>query len=68
MKKLVYQADTTSMSKEGYDDLLAKAFHAFDEHAKEEEEHQHPTLREKLSAEDNDVRSNHQSCVIRYMC
>lgn len=56
VKKLVWKADTTTMSNTEYDSVLERAFVAFDAHAKEEETDQHPTLREKLSSEQNDVR------------
>ncbi|TFY62815.1 hypothetical protein EVJ58_g3630 [Rhodofomes roseus] len=53
VKKLVYAADSHGFDKPDYDDVLAKAVTAFDAHAREEETDQHPTLRQKLSAEDN---------------
>jgi len=54
VKKLVYAADSHGFGKPDYDDILAKAVTAFDTHAREEETDQHPTLRQKLSLEDND--------------
>ncbi|KAH9930884.1 uncharacterized protein B0H18DRAFT_929974 [Fomitopsis serialis] len=54
VKKLVYAADSHGFGKPDYDDVLAKAVTAFDTHAREEETDQLPTLRQKLSPEDND--------------
>ena len=57
VKRLVSAAGAYGWDKAGYDDVLAKAFTAFDTHAREEETDQHPTLRQKLSAQDSDVRA-----------
>ncbi|KZT63666.1 hypothetical protein DAEQUDRAFT_770409 [Daedalea quercina L-15889] len=54
VKRLVSAAGAHGFDKSGYDDVLTKAFTAFDTHAREEETDQHPTLRQKLSAEDSD--------------
>lgn len=56
VKKLVYEADTTSTASAGYDDVLARAVTAFLTHAAEEERDQLPLLVSKISAEDSDVR------------
>ena len=55
MKKRIWKADMTSMSHPEYDSTLEQAFVAFDTHAKEEDDNQFPTLRPKLSPEENDV-------------
>ncbi|KZT70423.1 hypothetical protein DAEQUDRAFT_810601 [Daedalea quercina L-15889] len=54
VKRLVSAAGAHGFDKAGYDDVLAKAFAAFDTHAREEETDQLPTLRQKLSAQDSD--------------
>ncbi|CDO73569.1 hypothetical protein BN946_scf185014.g39 [Trametes cinnabarina] len=54
IKKLVYDADATRVTKAEYDDVLQRAVTAFLTHAKEEEDEQHPLIRQKLSPEDND--------------
>ncbi|KZT67227.1 hypothetical protein DAEQUDRAFT_399413 [Daedalea quercina L-15889] len=54
VKRLVSAAAAYGFDKPGYDDVLAKAFTAFDTHAREEETDQHPTLRQKLSVQDSD--------------
>lgn len=56
VKKLVYDADTTHTSANGYDDVLARAVTAFLTHADEEEADQLPLLVQKISPEENDVR------------
>jgi hypothetical protein len=57
VKKLVYEADSTSVHADNYDDVLRRAFEAFDEHAKEEEQDQLPLLSSKITPEQNDVRT-----------
>ncbi|KAI0372953.1 hypothetical protein BV20DRAFT_939052 [Pilatotrama ljubarskyi] len=54
IKKLVYDADATRMTKAEYDEVLQKAVTAFLTHAKEEEDEQHPLIRQKLTPEQND--------------
>ncbi|KAI0647354.1 hypothetical protein C8Q79DRAFT_1009458 [Trametes meyenii] len=54
IKRLVYDADATRTSKPEFDAVLQKAVTAFLTHAKEEEDEQHPLIRQKLSAEQND--------------
>ncbi|KAI0723945.1 hypothetical protein C8T65DRAFT_714859 [Cerioporus squamosus] len=53
-KKLVYDADATRLTKAEYDSVLERAVTAFLTHAKEEEDEQHPLIRQKLSPEEND--------------
>ena len=55
VKRAVYDADATSMSHDDYDKVLEKAVNTFLTHAKEEEDEQHPLIRQKLSPEENDV-------------
>jgi hypothetical protein len=62
VKKLVHDADTTSFKNDNYDEVLAKAFHAFDEHAREEEQDQLPLLASKITPEQNDVRRDISIC------
>lgn len=40
VRKLVWKADTTSMSNPEYDSILEQAFVTFDTHAREEEDDQ----------------------------
>ncbi|EJF64872.1 hypothetical protein BD309DRAFT_979315 [Dichomitus squalens] len=54
VKRAVYDADATSMSHDDYDAVLEKAVGTFLTHAKEEEDEQHPLIKQRLSAEDND--------------
>jgi len=54
VKKLVYDADMSHTSSQGYDEILGKAFNAFITHAQEEEEEQFPKIKAALSPEDND--------------
>ncbi|KAI0333538.1 hypothetical protein GY45DRAFT_1344001 [Cubamyces sp. BRFM 1775] len=54
IKKLVYDADATRMTKPDYDAVLERAVTAFLTHAKEEEDEQLPLIRQKLSPEEND--------------
>jgi hypothetical protein len=56
VKKLVSDADSTSVKADNYDDVLRRAFEAFDHHAREEEEEQLPLLISKIDAETSDVR------------
>lgn len=58
VKKLVYDADMSHPTSDGYDDILGNAVRAFDTHAKEEEDHDHPKMRAALSPEENDVRAS----------
>ena len=55
VKRAVYDADATSMSRDDYGTVLEKAGNTFLTHAKEEEDEQHPLIRQKLSPEENDV-------------
>jgi hypothetical protein len=55
VKKLVYQADSTSVKHDDYDSILGQAVNGFLTHAKEEEDQQHPTIVAHLSPEENDV-------------
>ncbi|KAI0780639.1 hypothetical protein BD413DRAFT_463165 [Trametes elegans] len=54
IKRLVYDADATRVSKAEYDDVLQRAVAAFVTHAQEEEDEQLPLIRQKLSPEEND--------------
>ncbi|KAI0779824.1 hypothetical protein C8Q74DRAFT_1198490 [Fomes fomentarius] len=54
IKELIYKADTTSVSDAQYDEVITQAVTTFLTHAKEEEDEQHPIIREKLSPEDSD--------------
>jgi len=54
IKKLVYEADSASTKSPDYDEVLRKAVLAFITHATEEETDQLPTIRAKLTPEDND--------------
>ncbi|RPD66426.1 hypothetical protein L226DRAFT_609269 [Lentinus tigrinus ALCF2SS1-7] len=54
IKKLVYDADATRLTKAEYDSILERAVTAFLTHAKEEEDEQHPLIRQKVTPEDND--------------
>lgn len=58
IKQLIHKADTTSVSSPEYDEVITKAVTTFLIHAKEEEDEQHPTIRQKLSPQDNDVRTS----------
>jgi hypothetical protein len=55
VKKLVYQADSTSVKHDDYDSILGQAVNGFLTHAKEEEDMQHPKMLAHLSPEENDV-------------
>jgi hypothetical protein len=55
VKKLVYSADTTSVTADNYDQVLERAFVAFNTHAEEEERDEWPALLAKLTPEQNDV-------------
>jgi len=55
IKKLVYEADTTSTDKPEYDSILKRAVSTFLEHAGEEEQSQLPMIKDKVSPEDNDA-------------
>ncbi|KAJ7364401.1 hypothetical protein DFH08DRAFT_681083 [Mycena albidolilacea] len=54
VKKLVYQADSTSVKHDDYDSILGQAVNGFLTHAKEEEDMQHPKMLAHLSPEEND--------------
>ncbi|KAI8993762.1 hypothetical protein BD414DRAFT_513444 [Trametes punicea] len=54
IKRLVHSADTTSVDKPEYTSVIERAVTAFLTHAKEEEDDQHPIMRDRLSPEDND--------------
>ncbi|KAI0636684.1 hypothetical protein C8Q77DRAFT_518191 [Trametes polyzona] len=54
IKRLVYDADATRMTKPEYDNVLRKAVTAFITHAKEEEDEQFPLILQKLTPEQND--------------
>ncbi|KAI0702976.1 hypothetical protein C8T65DRAFT_655250 [Cerioporus squamosus] len=54
IKQLVYKADSTSVASPEYDEVITKAVTTFLTHAKEEEDEQHPIMRQKLSPQDND--------------
>jgi hypothetical protein len=56
VKKLVHDADSASAHADNYDDVLRRAFEAFDAHAKEEEQDQLPLIAGKVTPEQNDVR------------
>ena len=57
VKRLVHSADTKNFGSADYNDILARAFHAFDTHAKEEEEQQFSQLLAKINPQENDVRT-----------
>ncbi|TFK54664.1 hypothetical protein OE88DRAFT_1653090 [Heliocybe sulcata] len=54
IKKLVYEADSASTKSADYDAVLGKAVNAFITHAGEEERDQFPTIKAKLTPEEND--------------
>ncbi|KZP18685.1 hypothetical protein FIBSPDRAFT_828958 [Athelia psychrophila] len=54
VKKLVYDADMSHPTTQGYDDVLGKAVTAFVGHAQEEEDHDFPKIKAALSPEDSD--------------
>ncbi|KAI9067110.1 hypothetical protein FKP32DRAFT_1588925 [Trametes sanguinea] len=54
IKRLVYDADTTSVDKPEFSSVIERAVTTFLTHAKEEEDDQHPIMRQKLSPEDSD--------------
>ncbi|RPD63892.1 hypothetical protein L227DRAFT_365415 [Lentinus tigrinus ALCF2SS1-6] len=54
IKQLVHKADTTSVGSPQYDEVISQAVTTFLTHAKEEEDEQHPIMRERLSPQDND--------------
>ncbi|OSD03999.1 hypothetical protein PYCCODRAFT_1433904 [Trametes coccinea BRFM310] len=54
IKRLVYAADTTSVDKPEFSSVIERAVTTFLTHAKEEEDDQHPIMRQKLSPEDSD--------------
>ncbi|EED85135.1 predicted protein [Postia placenta Mad-698-R] len=53
VREYALRVEETPLSEE-YDRALEKAFRVFNDHAQDEEQRQHPLLKEKLSAEDND--------------
>ncbi|GJJ08792.1 hypothetical protein Clacol_003011 [Clathrus columnatus] len=53
---LVYDADTTTAGPD-FDQKLAKAFNAFDTHAKKEEETILPEMFQKMQPEENDAEA-----------
>ncbi|EIN12883.1 hypothetical protein PUNSTDRAFT_60584 [Punctularia strigosozonata HHB-11173 SS5] len=55
VKKLVYSADTTPITSDNYDQVLERAFVAFNTHAEEEERDEWPALLAKLSSEEIDA-------------
>jgi len=61
IKKLVYDADT-SFSGSDFDEKLAKAFQAFDTHAREEEQGILPEMENSLSAQEKDVSPIQRTC------
>lgn len=63
IKRLVYDADATRLGKADYDSVLERAVTAFLTHAKEEEDEQLPLIRQKLTPEENDVRTVVLVCV-----
>lgn len=52
----MYDAESKDFDAPEYDSILNKAYTAFNDHAKEEEEEQLDKLKTKLSPEENDVR------------
>ncbi|CAL1707775.1 unnamed protein product [Somion occarium] len=54
VKKLIFRDEHIAASHEHHDDIMADSVNAFFAHGQEEETTRHPTLREKLSPEDND--------------
>ena len=57
IKELVHKAGVTNVERgQEFDEVITRAVTSFLSHAKEEEDEQHPIIREKLSKEDNDVR------------
>ncbi|EPQ57933.1 hypothetical protein GLOTRDRAFT_56434 [Gloeophyllum trabeum ATCC 11539] len=54
IKKAVYNADSASTKQDDYDEVLGKAVKAFITHAQEEENEQFPTIKAKLTPEEND--------------
>ncbi|KAI0334958.1 hypothetical protein GY45DRAFT_1241404 [Cubamyces sp. BRFM 1775] len=54
IKRLVLDADKTSVDKPEYDSVIERAVTTFLTHAKEEEDEQHPIMRERLSPQDSD--------------
>ncbi|KAI0675012.1 hypothetical protein C8Q78DRAFT_1010010 [Trametes maxima] len=54
IKQLLTAAGKTTVDKPEYTSVIERAVTAFLTHAKEEEDEQHPLLRNKLSAQDND--------------
>lgn len=54
----MYSADSKNFDSPEYDQIMAKAYTAFIEHAKEEEEQQFAPLKARLTPEENDVRAS----------
>ncbi|KAI0633374.1 hypothetical protein C8Q77DRAFT_1114600 [Trametes polyzona] len=54
IKRLVQAADKTSVDKPEFGAVIERAVTTFLTHAKEEEDDQHPLMREKLSPQDSD--------------
>ncbi|KAI0775648.1 hypothetical protein BD413DRAFT_652053 [Trametes elegans] len=54
IKRLVLAADKTSVDKPEFSAVIERAVNTFLTHAKEEEDDQHPVIRQKLSAEESD--------------
>lgn len=58
----MYEADSKNFDSPEYDDIMARAYNGFNDHAKEEEEQQFDKLKAKITPEENDVSILFMTC------